>query len=200
VHDLTTYIAFLRGINVGGNTMIPMPGLKSMYEKLGFANVRTFIQSGNVLFESKLAEKMLVKKMERALQQKMHKDIPVVIRTSKQLESIVANNPFSKAKPEQVGVMFFPEPVQKELFKGISIPGPEKVEISGREIYIHYPNGMGRSKLKLPALPQKATVRNINTITRLVALSKIPVIGSGQKRGKNAIYESHKLPVFPIHR
>lgn len=168
---MATYIAFLRDINVGGNTILPMAELKSMYEKLGFNNVRTYIQSGNIIFESKLNEKILTSKMEKALEASMNKHIPVVIRTGKELESIVSDNPFPKAKPEQVGVMLFAGLVPKGLFKGLKISGPEKVEVPGREIYIHYPNGMGRSKLKLPDMPEKGTVRNINTTTKLSELA-----------------------------
>jgi uncharacterized protein (DUF1697 family) len=96
----------------------------------------------------------------------------VVIRTAKELGPIISGNPFPKAKPEQVGVMLFVDPIPKGIFKDLKIAGPEKVEISGREIYIHFPNGMGRSKLKFPDMPQKGIVRNINTITKLAELSR----------------------------
>jgi uncharacterized protein (DUF1697 family) len=68
--------------------------------------------------------------------------------------------------------MFFADPVPKDLLKGVTVPEPEEVKISGRDIYIHYPNGMGRSKLKLPKMNQKGTVRNINTVTKLAELGR----------------------------
>jgi uncharacterized protein (DUF1697 family) len=173
---METHIAFLRGINVGGNTMLPMSELKSTCNDIGFKKVRTYIQSGNVIFESELSEEMLVKKLERALQASKQQYIPVVIRTTKELESVISCNPFPNAKPAQVGVMFFANPVPKDILKDITIPGSEEVEISGREIYIHYPNGMGRSKLKLPKMPQKGTVRNINTVTKLAELDRLGAI------------------------
>ena len=169
---METHIAFLRGINVGGNTILPMSELKSICHDIGFKNVCTYIQSGNVIFESELSEELLVKKLEQALQASKQKHIPAVIRTAKELESVISRNPFPNAKPAQVGVLFFANPVPKDILKDITIPGSEEVEISGREIYIHYPNGMGRSKLKFPKMLQKGTVRNINTITKLAELGR----------------------------
>nr|WP_321353010.1 DUF1697 domain-containing protein [uncultured Methanoregula sp.] len=164
------YIAFLRGINVGGNTRLPMAKLTSLCTGIGFKNVRTCIQSGNVIFESELTEEILIKKLEQALLASEQKHIPVIIRSEKELESVISCNPFPDAEPAQVGIMFFVNPVPDNLLTGVPVPGPEEVKIHGREIYIHYPNGMGRSKLKLPTMDQEGTVRNINTVTRLAGL------------------------------
>jgi uncharacterized protein (DUF1697 family) len=169
---METHIAFLRGINVGGNNMLSMSELKSICNDIGFKNVRTYIQSGNVIFESELSEEILVKGLERALQASKQKHIPVVIRTAKELESVISRNPFPNAKPAQVGIMFFSDPVPNDVLKDLTLSGPEEVEISGREIYIHYPNGMRQSKLELPKMIQKGTVRNINTITKLAEMSR----------------------------
>lgn len=168
---MKTYIAFLRGINVGKNTLLPMSELKLICNGIGFKNVRTYIQSGNVIFESELSEEMLVKKLEQALHTRKQKHIPVIIRTAKELESVISCNPFPNAKPARVGVMFFASPVSNDVLKAITIPRPEEVEISEREIYIHFPNGMGRSKLKLSPMQQQGTVRNINTVTKLAKLA-----------------------------
>jgi uncharacterized protein (DUF1697 family) len=102
---------------------------------------------------------MLVKKLERALQASKQQHIPVVIRTAKELESVV-----------------FCKPSTEEYIKRHNYSRSEEVEICGREIYIHYPNGMGRSKLKLPKMPQKGTVRNINTVTKLAELGRLGAI------------------------
>jgi uncharacterized protein (DUF1697 family) len=169
--NIKKYIAFLRGINVGGSTILPMARLKLICNDIGFKNVRTYIQSGNVIFESKLSEESLVKKFEQAIWACEQKHIPVIIRAEKELESVISRNPFPNAKPVQVGVIFFVNTVSKNLLEGVTISGPEEVKISGREIYIHFPNGMGRSKLKIPPMQQQGTVRNINTITKLVELS-----------------------------
>ena len=170
-NPMKTYVAFLRGINVGGNTVLPMARLKLMCDDMGLRNVHTYIQSGNVIFESELSEEKLVKRFESSLQAREKKHIPVIIRTGLELGSVIARNPFPDAKPAQVGVMFFAKPVPRGLMGGVAVAGPEEVKISGREIYIHFPNGMGHSKLKLPPMEQQGTVRNINTISKLAALT-----------------------------
>jgi len=164
-----TYVAFLRGINVGGNRVLPMAELKLICNGIGFKNVRTYIQSGNVIFESDLPEEALTKNLEQALYSREQKQINVIIRTVMELESIISSNPFPDAKLSRVGVMFFTDPVPADLLKGFKIQGSEEIVISRREIYIYYPLGMGRSKLKLP-LMQPGTVRNINTITKIAEL------------------------------
>jgi uncharacterized protein (DUF1697 family) len=172
---MKTYIAFLRGINVGGNTALPMARLKSIFTDVGFKNVRTYIRSGNIIFRSEVSEEMIVEILEQVLYKSEQKQIPVIIRTIKKLETIITYNPFPKENPSQVGVMFFANSVPQDLLKNVTIEGPEELKISGREIYIHYPNGMGRSKLKLPKMTQRGTVRNINTITKLVELGKTEI-------------------------
>lgn len=169
---MKTYVAFLRGINVGGDTALPMARLKSLCENLGLGKVRTYIRSGNVLFETEDSESMLVEQMEHALKKSEGKHIPVIVRTLDELKSIVTNNPFPKANPSQVGVMLFVNPVPQDLLDAVTISGPEEVKISLREIYIYYPNGMGRSKFKLPKMEETGTVRNINTVTKLANLEK----------------------------
>jgi uncharacterized protein (DUF1697 family) len=166
-----TYIALLRGINVGGHGKLPMAAFKSLCENLGFRNVRTYIQSGNVVFQSELDEKMLIEKLGLTLQDKMQKQIPVIVRTAWEMESVALSNPFPDADPAQVGVLFFADAVDRTLYTDLPIPGKEEIRMATREIYIHYPDGMGHSKLKLPAEKQ-GTVRNINTITKLAEMGK----------------------------
>jgi uncharacterized protein (DUF1697 family) len=169
---LKTYICFLRGINVGGRTMLPMRELKTLCEKLGFERVRTYIQSGNVMLESPLTEGALTKELETALQKKMGKRIPVALRTIDELDDVLKKNPFHKEEPAKVGVMFFAKHVQKGFLDGVSTSTGEEVKIGKREVYIHYPNGMGRSKLKLPKEAVEGTVRNINTVRKLIELCR----------------------------
>ena len=149
-----------------------MSALKTICEEIGFLNVRTYIQSGNVLFESEQTESILANKLQQALIEKKHMDIPVMIRTIRELEVIVTQNPFPNADNAKVGVMFFAEKVPQTLAGELLFRGREEVVISSREIYIFYPDGMGRSKLLFPKISQKGTVRNINTITKLVGLNR----------------------------
>lgn len=164
------YIALLRGINVGKSIRLPMAELKSVCENTGLKNVSTYIQSGNAIFESSFQETELIEKLEQALFDKKQQRIPLIVRELSELKAVLAHNPYKSANPAQVGVMFFVDEVPGDLLDDFIIKGPEEVTLSKREIYIHFPNGMGRSKLKLP-IKQQGTVRNINTITKLIELS-----------------------------
>jgi len=168
---LKTYICFLRGINVGGRSMLPMKELKELCEELAFESVRTYIQSGNIILESPLAEAAVTKQLETALQKKMGKHIALALRTIDELDEVLKGNPFQKAEPAKVGVMFFARPVRKDFLEGVSTSTGEEVKLGKREVYIHYPNGMGKSKLKLPKEAELGTVRNMNTVRKLVELS-----------------------------
>lgn len=169
---MTTYIALLRGINVGKNNSFPMSELKAICTEAGCKHVRTYIQSGNVLLESELAEAMLVQTLEQPIQAYKQKRIPVMIRSAAEMASVLSRNPFPNALPAQVGVLFFSDPVPKDACNEIKIEGPEEIIVSGREVYIHYPDGMGRSKLKLSKTLEQGTMRNINTVSKLVHLTK----------------------------
>jgi uncharacterized protein (DUF1697 family) len=167
---MTTYLAFLRGINVGGGNMLPMKELSEICEDVGFKRVRTYINSGNVIFESGFPSETLRKKLEEALLKKRGKKIEVSIRTDSELKAILAKNPFPKAQPSKIGVVFLSHPLPKDYLKDFTYAGPEEIKVSAREIYVHYPSGMGRSKLKLPRTSEQGTVRNMNTVAKLVAL------------------------------
>ena len=152
--------------------MLPMNELKALCEKLGFERVRTYIQSGNVILDSPLAENALSTQLENALQNKMGKHIPVALRTIDELDDVLKKNPFREAEPARVGVMFFSHTVQKGFLEGVSTSTGEEVKVGKREIYIYYPNGMGRSKLKLPKGAEQGTVRNVNTVRKLIDLCR----------------------------
>src|SRR4030095_1759414 len=116
--------------------MLPMNELRTLCEKLGFEGVRTYIQSGNVILESPLAEEALTKQLETALEKKMGKHIPVALRTVDELSEVLKKNPFQKAEPAKVGVMFFAKPVHKDFLDSVSTTTGEEVRIGKREIYI----------------------------------------------------------------
>jgi uncharacterized protein (DUF1697 family) len=170
---MTKYVAFLRAINVGGKTSLSMSDLSDICSGIGLKNVRTYIQSGNVLFTSPLASSALKAKLEKALLKKTGKDIGVIIRNARELAVIVAHNPFPKAQPSQVGVLLLPGEVPKTFMQEVDTKGPEEICAVRTEVYIHYPNGMGRTKLKLPKSIASGTVRNINTISKLAELAAI---------------------------
>jgi uncharacterized protein (DUF1697 family) len=173
--SMTTYIAFLRGINVGGNLLLPMAELKVLCAEAGFKNARTYIQSGNVIFQSTLSEDRVRASLEKVLLEAKGKEVAVAVRSAPELRSILDKNPFPKANPSQVIVLLLRQTVQKDILAKIEIPGGETIKPGSRELYIHYPNGMGKSKLRLPSCLKTGTARNINTISKLVELASVEV-------------------------
>ncbi|OWV88033.1 hypothetical protein ATY78_22290 [Rhizobium sp. R635] len=167
---MPVHIALLRAINVGGTGSLSMTELKAICEGLGFADVKTYIQSGNVLFRSDEAEKAVEEKLDEALGKKMGKPPGVMVRSRKELEAIAANAPFPGAKPSFVLVYFLPEKAPADALEKMVAPDGEEAKLAGREIYVHYPNGSGRSKLKLPAL-KLGTSRNLNTVRKLAEMA-----------------------------
>jgi uncharacterized protein (DUF1697 family) len=176
---LTVFVALLRAINVGGTGKLAMTDLRELCESTGFANVKTFIQTGNVVFESALSEPKVKSKLEKALAAKMGKPVGALVRTTSELRAIVARNPFKDAPPNQLLVLFMDEAPAKTALDDLKIPGREKVKLSGREVFVHYPDGMGRSKLKIP-FAKLGTGRNLNTVTKLTAMAEELEGGSGR--------------------
>jgi uncharacterized protein (DUF1697 family) len=166
---MTSYVALLRGINVGGTGLLPMKDLASLCSGCGLGSVRTFIQSGNVVFKSAAAEASIRAKLEKALAAKMGKKIDVMVRNAQEMRDVLAGNPYPDREPAKVAVAFLAEAPAKDLLQRVVAPGGEQVSLGRREIYTYYPDGMGRSKLKLP-FSGPATVRNINTVTKLVSM------------------------------
>jgi uncharacterized protein (DUF1697 family) len=167
---MAVFVALLRAINVGGTGKLAMKDLTALCAGAGFRDVRTYIQSGNVVFASGLAERRVKARLEKALLAKMGKPVAVMLRSGPQLESVLDRNPFPKVAPNRVLVLFLDEAPPRNALDGLVIPGREEVKLDGREVFIHYPDGMGRSKLKLP-LTALSTGRNLNTVVRLAALA-----------------------------
>lgn len=164
------FVALLRAINVGGTGKLGMSDLREMCEAAGFRNVRTYIQSGNVVFTSSLAEAKVKGKLEQALAKKLGKPVGVLLRSGAELAALERANPFGSAPRNRVVVLFLEEAPPKTALANLSIPGPEVVKPHGRELFIHYPDGQGRSKLKLP-FAKTATARNLNTVVKLAAMA-----------------------------
>jgi uncharacterized protein (DUF1697 family) len=167
----TTYIALLRGINVTGHGILAMKDLSALCVDLGFGCVRTYIQSGNVVFRTKLGGKTVQSCLEEALEKHMGKKINVMLRTAHELEAVLKANPFPAENPSKVAVHFLHEPPAKDFLDHIIAAGGEQVRLGSREIYVYFPNGQGQSKLKMPMKVDAFTVRNINTVAKLVDLA-----------------------------
>jgi uncharacterized protein (DUF1697 family) len=149
-----------------------MKELQALCTNLDLTNVRTYIQSGNVVFESRLSEAVLRSKLEAALSDRIGRRVSVMVRTASELRATLAANPFPDARRAQVGVVFLSATVPEALFAGLARPGGEELHAVKREVFIHYPNGMGRSKLKLPSDVADGTTRNLNTVAKLVAMAE----------------------------
>src|SRR5262249_14614684 len=147
---VAVFVAFPRAVNVGGTGTLPMSELRRFCEDAGFANVTTYIQSGNVVFTSTLTAEGVARTLTAALGRKLGKPVSVLVRTAADLEAIIKRNPFKQAAPNRLLVLFLDHAAPKNALAGLQIPGREEVRLSGREIFIHYPDGMGRSKLRLP--------------------------------------------------
>ncbi|MBY5545684.1 DUF1697 domain-containing protein [Rhizobium leguminosarum] len=167
---MPVYIALLRAVNVGGTGPLPMAELKAICEGLGFSDVKTYIQSGNVLFRSDEAEKVVEERLDDALGKTMRKRPGVMVRSRKELDKIATDAPFPEAQPNFLLVYFLPEKAPGDALETMVAPDGEEAKLAGREIYVHYPNGSGRSKLKLPAL-KPGTSRNLNTVRKLAAMA-----------------------------
>jgi uncharacterized protein (DUF1697 family) len=164
---MTTYAAFLRAVNVGGTGKLPMSELRAMCETLGFSNVRTYIASGNVVFESRLAERTVKAKLEQVLEEYAGKPVGVLVRTGAELAAVLAGNPFESAAPNQTVVIFLDAAPPKNVLENVSGQKSEEIRIGKRELYVHYAHGIGQSKLKIP-LAASGTARNMNTVATLV--------------------------------
>jgi uncharacterized protein (DUF1697 family) len=168
---MTHFVALLRAVNVGGTGMLPMSELRALCVALGWQDVRTYIQSGNVVFRSEHQEPTLRRTLEGALTAKLGKPVGVAIRTGTALRATLDANPFPAGNPAQVTVVFLPDAAPPDLLTGLVIPGREEIRLIGREVFVHYPDGIGRSKLKLPPPAAAGTARNLNTVARLADMA-----------------------------
>ncbi len=176
------YISILRGINVSGQKKIKMVDLKSLYELLGFQNVITYIQSGNVIFETSVENTDDMKiTIEKAIEEKYKFHVPVVIRTNHEIENIIRNCPFGSVSLVEDGtkvlVTFLSSEPQEVVASDIQkyVVAPEKLVVRGKEVYLYCPNGYGISKLSNNFLEKKleieATTRNWKSVHKLYELS-----------------------------
>jgi len=167
---MTTYIALLRAVNVGGTGRLPMSALTAICERIGFSKVRTYIVSGNVVFDSKMTERQVRRNLETELERCAEKPVGVLVRTSTEMADILAKNPFPKSAPNHTVAIFLDTPPARAVLEGITGVNGEEVRLGGREVYVHYGAGNGRSKLKIPGT-ETGTARNMNTIAKLVQMA-----------------------------
>ena len=167
---MTHYIALLRAVNVGGTGKLPMSDLKALCEAAGFADVRTYIASGNVLFNSKLGEGAVQKELQQRLQAHAGKPIGVLIRTAAEMAQVLADNPFAEAPGNRVVAIFLDDAPPANALDDVKHQKLERLASGKREIYVHYGDGMADSRLTISAA-KAGTGRNIHTVAKLAELS-----------------------------
>lgn len=163
-----THIALLRAVNVGGTGKLPMAELRALAEGLGFARVRTLLASGNLLVDSALAPAQVRARLEQALGQALGKPATVVMRDAAALQALLAANPFPEAAGNRLLISFLNETLPADPAAGIRHQAEERIHFGTREVWVHYGEGMGQSKLRIPAA-EAGTARNLNTVIKLLA-------------------------------
>jgi uncharacterized protein (DUF1697 family) len=166
---MTAYVALLRAVNVGGTGKLPMSDLCDMGKACGFAEVRTFIASGNLLFESDLDEATVKALVENRLAEYAGKRVAVFIRSSDELNAIIAADPFPDAHPSRHLVYFYDAAPPDDFIANCRDIGGERLAIGTRELYVDYGEGIRFTKLKLPKNVE-GTSRSINSVRRILAL------------------------------
>ena len=175
-----TFVALLRGVNLAGRNKVSMPELRSALESLGLEDVVTYIQSGNVVFRTRGGRApQLAGRIERQIAEAFGIEVVVILRTPAELAKIARGNPFirSGADPSKLNVLFLSgKPTTKavEQLDPKRSP-PDEFKLAGREIYLHMPNGFGRSKLTVDYFERRlgvdASARNWRTLTKLLDLA-----------------------------
>jgi uncharacterized protein (DUF1697 family) len=179
---MAVIVSMLRGVNVGGHNMIKMDALRAIYESLKLRDPQTYVQSGNVVFRTDERDLVLLaRRIENGIERRFHFRPDVIVRTTSELRDAIARNPFAmreSIEPGKLLVTFLagdPGPEAREGVLKIKAD-PEELSISGRELYIYYPVGMGRSKLSWMAivktLKTTGTGRNWNSVTKLLEIAE----------------------------
>ena len=178
---MPVYISMLRGINVGPHKRMKMEKLRASCEALGFEQVKTFIQSGNVIFEAeKVSPSALSKKIEAQILTDFGFSVDVISRTRDEMKEVIRNNPLLKEKgvdPSKLHVAFLwsdPAAATLKKLESLTLP-PDRVRYGGKEIYLYFPNGVSRSSLwKHPldrVLSVLTTTRNWNTVNKVYEMA-----------------------------
>jgi uncharacterized protein (DUF1697 family) len=177
---MKTCIALVRAINVGGRNCVGMEALRQFVTDLGLAEVRSLLQSGNLVFQTKLRTEAEVERLlEAEAKERLGFQTNFFVRTAEQWTEIIDSNPFpkeAKQDPARLIVFFLKRPATADTIAALqaAITGPEIIRAKGNQAYISYPDGMGRSRLTIAVLEKKlgsGTARNWNTVMKLAAMA-----------------------------
>ena len=165
-----SFVALLRAVNVGGTGKLPMSDLKALCEELGFGAIRTFIASGNVVFTSRKSEAAIKAALEKQLAAYAGRPVGVLVRSAAEIAQVLSDNPFPKAAPNRVMAVFLDRAPPSDTLAGLRGQRDEQIQLGRREIYVHYGQGMGTSKLVISAA-RTGTARNMNTVATLAKMA-----------------------------
>lgn len=173
---MSTYVALLRGINLGPSNKIAMPQLRTTVSELGYADVSTYINSGNVIFASPKRAATLAAEIGQAITETFGYRVDVVVRSATQLAKVLAGNPFPDGDPSQVTVAFLTGPPGAQAAPRVAemATAYEPFVFAGHEVYVNYTHGIGTSKLAArfsAVIGVSSTVRNLRTVRTLVELT-----------------------------
>jgi uncharacterized protein (DUF1697 family) len=172
-------IVLLRGINVGGRNRVAMPELREALTDAGMSDVRTYVQSGNLVLDSSSSPAALAQECERAIAERFGLDVAVVVRTRSQLAKAIERDPFGELadNPKLYQVIFCSRKPGKAAVEKVAerAAGDERLVVHGREIYAWFPDGVGRSRLAAQlggrALGVTVTARNWTTVAKLLEIA-----------------------------
>lgn len=170
---MTGYVALLRGVNLLGVSTLKMSDLKAIAEDLGLESVRTYIASGNLVFDSHEPEEKLRQMLEKELQAHMGRQVRVMLRTAEEMDAAARANPFTDAPGNRVQAFFMNEPPPADWLETVRNQAEdERIAAGAREVYVAYgERGIGKSRLRIPAA-EAGTARNMNTVAKLAELAK----------------------------
>ena len=168
---MTAFVAMLRAINVAGTGKLAMSDLQGIGEACGFHQVRTFIASGNLLFLSRKSEGALKSLLQDRIKVHMGREIKVMVRTGEEMAKVTEANPFADQPGNRVVAVFLDDAPPKGFADHAKHAANERMAPGTREIYVHYPDGQGSSKLQIPAAAS-GTARNMNSVAKLAELAK----------------------------
>lgn len=178
---MNKYIALLRGINVSGQKIIKMAELKKMFEDVGFENVKTYIQSGNLVFQSNLSDTTEIKRLiQKAIENSFGFDVHVRVLIPEEIKAALAGNPFLKDQSLDIKQHYFvfldetPSEENWNILKNMEWKG-EQMALSDKVLFVYYPNGAGKSKLTTNIIESRlkvaATARNLNTTKKMLEIA-----------------------------
>jgi uncharacterized protein (DUF1697 family) len=177
---MARFVAMLRGVNVGGN-VLKMDRLRELCDEIGFKNTQTYVQSGNLVFDSDHPQSALCSLIEKRLAGETRLPVSAILRTPTELEKIISGNPFLKEKRidlSKLHVTFLAKPAGKDAVSRLAAinAGADRFRVVDKEIYLHCPNGYGETKLSNNVLQKvvgvNATTRNWNTVNKLNEMAK----------------------------